>query len=191
MRFAFAVLALGATMQVHAAGTLAKDRAETRADGRIEVTSADFKAGARIPLRLSGYGTSRSPQLSWSNEPRAKTYAIILEDPDAATEKPYVHWVAWNIPATTTRLPGALKPDADLPELKGMVQGRNDRKDSTGYFGPRPPEGHPPHHYHFQVFALDAALDLPPDAKRDQLVAAMKGHVIAKGELVGVYQHVE
>ena len=67
------------------------------------------------------------------------------------------------------------------------MQGRNSRG-SHGYFGPRPPVGDPDHHYHFQIFALDKALDLPATADRDAFLAAAKGHVIAKGELVGTYR---
>jgi Raf kinase inhibitor-like YbhB/YbcL family protein len=68
-----------------------------------------------------------------------------------------------------------------------MLQGRTSRG-SPGYYGPRPPVGDPPHHYHFQVFALDSTLEVQPGADRDTLLAAMKGHVLAKGELVGEFQ---
>ena len=68
-----------------------------------------------------------------------------------------------------------------------MMQGRNSRN-SIGYMGPRPPVGDPPHRYSFQLLALDAVLDLPIGADRDQVLAAAKGHVIAKGELSGMYQ---
>lgn len=74
-----------------------------------------------------------------------------------------------------------------LTEPEGVLRGANDRG-YTGYFGPRPPEGDPPHHYHFQVFALDKPLDLPLGAGRDQLLSAMQGHVLVKGELVGTYR---
>ena len=70
---------------------------------------------------------------------------------------------------------------------EGVLQGRTSRG-SVGYFGPRPPVGDPPHRYHFQVFALDTLLDVPPGAERDTLLAAMAGHVLAAGEAVGVYQ---
>jgi len=74
-----------------------------------------------------------------------------------------------------------------LTEPEGMMQGRNSRN-SIGYFGPQPPVGDPPHRYSFQVLALDTLLDLPLGADRDQVLAAAKGHVIAKGELSGTYQ---
>ncbi len=110
----------------------------------------------------------------------AAAYAIIMEDPDAQAPKPFVHWVAWNISEPMT--PEGMNEKIKLPN--GVVQGANSRG-SVGYYGPRPPVGDPPHHYHFQVFAFDAPLDLPPGSDRDTLLAAMEGHVLAKGELVG------
>lgn len=70
---------------------------------------------------------------------------------------------------------------------EGLLQG-NGSRGSAGYYGPHPPVGDPPHHYHFQLFALDAVLTLPPGANREQLLDAIKGHVLAKGELVGSYR---
>jgi Raf kinase inhibitor-like YbhB/YbcL family protein len=71
--------------------------------------------------------------------------------------------------------------------VAGALQGRNSRG-SIGYFGPRPPKADPPHHYHVQLFALDAALDLDPNASRAKVLDAMKGHVLASGELVGTFK---
>jgi Raf kinase inhibitor-like YbhB/YbcL family protein len=108
----------------------------------------------------------------------AKSYALIVEDPDAPMARPFVHWLAWNIPGSTTELPEG------SPQV--AVEGENG-SGSMGYFGPRPPAGDADHHYHFQVFALDTTLNLAPGAKRDDVVEAMKGHVLAKGELVATY----
>jgi Raf kinase inhibitor-like YbhB/YbcL family protein len=80
-----------------------------------------------------------------------------------------------------------LQEQPRLTQPEGVLQGRTSRG-SVGYFGPKPPVGDPPHHYHFQVFALDAKLDVPAGADRDQLLAAMQGHVLAAGELVGTYR---
>jgi Raf kinase inhibitor-like YbhB/YbcL family protein len=112
---------------------------------------------------------------------------VITEDPDAKPITPFVHWVAWNIPADRTSLPEGLQEQPRLTQPEGVLQGRTSRG-SVGYFGPKPPVGDPPHHYHFQVFALDAKLDVPAGADRDQLLAAMQGHVLAAGELVGTYR---
>jgi Raf kinase inhibitor-like YbhB/YbcL family protein len=73
-----------------------------------------------------------------------------------------------------------------LTQPEGVLQGRTTRG-SIGYYGPRPPVGEPAHHYHFQIFALDSVLPLPWGADRDQLVQAIQGHVLAKGEIVGRY----
>jgi Raf kinase inhibitor-like YbhB/YbcL family protein len=100
---------------------------------------------------------------------------------------PFVHWLAWNIPATVTHLPEGLQEQLRLTEPEGVLQGATTRG-SPGYFGPRPPVMDAPHRYHFQVFALDTMLQVPPGADRDTLLAAMRGHVLAKGELVGLFQ---
>ena len=110
-----------------------------------------------------------------------------MEDPDAKPITPFVHWVAWNIPGSTTALPEGLQEQARLTEPPGLLQGVTSRG-SVGYFGPRPPVGDPPHHYHFQLFALDTELSIPPGSDRDTLLKAMEGHVLSKGELVGTYQ---
>jgi Raf kinase inhibitor-like YbhB/YbcL family protein len=98
-----------------------------------------------------------------------------------------VHWVAYNIPATANGLPEGLPADPRLLKPAGMLQGKNSRG-SIGYFGPKPPVGDPPHHYHFQLLALDALLDLKPGASRDEVLEAAKGHVIGGGEAIGTYQ---
>ncbi len=98
-----------------------------------------------------------------------------------------MHWVAYNIPADRTSLPEGLQGEATLSAPAALLQGRNSR-DAVGYFGPRPPVGDPAHHYHFQVFALDAELPVRPGAPRDEVIVAMSNHVLAAGELVGTYQ---
>lgn len=166
---------------------LAKDREETRAGGVMQVTSSSIAPQAAIPLRHSEYADGVSPQLSWSAVPNAKSYAVIMEDPDSKPITPFVHWLAWNIPAGVTQLSEGLQEQLRLTEPEGVLQGATTRG-SPGYYGPRPPVMDPPHRYHFQVFALDAVLDVPPGASRDQLLAAMRGRVLAKGQLVGTFQ---
>jgi Raf kinase inhibitor-like YbhB/YbcL family protein len=166
---------------------LAKDREETRAAATLTVTSNTIGAQAPIPVKHSEYADGVSPQLSWTAVSGAKSYAIIMEDPDARPVTPFVHWLAWNIPANVTHFPEGLQEQLRLTEPEGVLQGATTRG-SPGYFGPRPPVMDPPHHYHFQVFALDTVLQVPPGADRDTLLAAMRGHVLAKGELVGTFQ---
>ena len=182
----------GPMLEQAARGTnvpLALARPETRASGaaRISVSAAAFTANGAIPREQSEYGLGISPALSWSAVPGAASYAILVEDPDGSA-KPVVHWVAWNIPAGTTRLPAGLQERDRLSggTLEGIMQGATGRG-TVGWYGPRPPKGDRPHRYHFQLLALDRQLDLPLDATRDQLLAAASGHVLATGELIGTY----
>jgi Raf kinase inhibitor-like YbhB/YbcL family protein len=166
---------------------LAADRDETATRGTLQVSSSTIKQGGPIPPKHSEYADGVSPALSWSAVPGAKSYAIVMEDPDAKPITPFVHWVAWNIPGHVTQLPEGLQEQLRLTEPEGLMQGRNSRG-STGYYGPRPPVGDPPHHYHFLILALDQALAIKPGADRDELLAAARGHVIGKGSLVGTFQ---
>ena len=111
---------------------------------------------------------------------------IIAEDPNAKPALPFVHWVMWNIPANVTSVPEGVQEQARLSDPDGVLQGLTTRG-SPGYYGPKPPPGEAAHRYHFQVMALDTMLDVPFGADRDQVLAAMKGHVLAKGEVVGKY----
>jgi Raf kinase inhibitor-like YbhB/YbcL family protein len=154
----------------------------------MKVTSKAFAADSAIPEKHSGYSQSVSPELQWSGAPPStSTFALVMEDPDAKAmaPEPFVHWIAYNIPALTMSLPEGVPPTPDI-KSDGM-QGLNGTK-ASGYFGPRPPAGDPPHHYHFQVFALDAELPLKAGASKAALIAAMKGHVVGWGELVGTYK---
>ncbi|MEG3089405.1 YbhB/YbcL family Raf kinase inhibitor-like protein [Sphingomonas sp. PB4P5] len=150
------------------------------------VSSPAFGSSTPIPMRHSDYADGVSPALSWTAVDGAASYVIIMEDPDAHPVQPFVHWLAWNIPAGVISLPEGLQEQPRLTEPEGVLQGRTTRG-STGYYGPRPPVGGPPHHYHFQVFALDTMLSVPAGADRETLLAAMKGHVVGKSELVGTY----
>lgn len=158
-------------------------REETRADREITVTSPYMHAGAAIPARNTDYGEGISPVLHWTRVDHAISYVLLVEDPDAPKLKPFVHWLAWNIPVGVHALPEGIPQKIVMLGAEGMCQGLNSRG-RTGYFGPRPPQGDKPHHYHFQVFALDCTLALPDDADRGVVLAAMSGHVLAKGQLV-------
>lgn len=166
---------------------LAKQRAEASTKESLAVTSRTIHG--RIPDTHSEYADGISPQLAWNRVEGAKSYAVILEDPDAKNIRPFVHWVAWNIPGDVTSLPEGLQAQPRLTNPQGVLQGRTSRG-SVGYFGPRPPVGDPPHHYHFQVFALDRELDVAPGADRDEVLKAMDGHVLAAGEIVGTFQQI-
>jgi Raf kinase inhibitor-like YbhB/YbcL family protein len=169
---------------------LAIARPETQASATLTVKSPAFAAGAAIPPRNSDYHDGVSPALRWTGAPAGTaSFVLLIEDPDSAKGHPFIHWVAWNIPATTNALSEALPAERQLADPKGMRQGRNTRG-SLGYYGPRPPVGDKPHHYHVELFALSEILDLPVGADREAVLAAMSGKVVAKGELVGTYAQV-
>ncbi|MGY8564503.1 YbhB/YbcL family Raf kinase inhibitor-like protein [Paracidovorax citrulli] len=156
----------------------------------VAVHSPAFQDGQPLPPRFSAYHEGLSPPLAWDAVPNALTYVVIAEDPDSTPVKPFVHWVAWNIPASVTSLPEGLQVQPRLTDPEGVLQGATSRG-SVGYYGPKPPVGDPPHHYHFQVLALDKKLDAQPGATRDEVLNAAKGHVLAKGSIVGTYQQTQ
>jgi len=146
----------------------------------LTLTSAAFQSGARIPKRNSGEGEDLSPPLAWSGVPAgAKELALICDDPDAPTPKPWIHWVLYALPAM-------------LRELKegraafGM-EGPNDSGDS-GYTGPMPPKGNGVHRYYFRLYALDKNLVAEPGWTKERLLSEIKGHVLEQAELVGTYE---
>jgi Raf kinase inhibitor-like YbhB/YbcL family protein len=167
---------------------LAIARPETTASGTMTVTSTAFENGAAIPVLHSEYEQGVSFPLAWTPGPvGTMSYVLIMEDPDAAMPKPFVHWVAWNITATVTGLREGLQEQDLLTDPPGLRQGVTSRG-TVGYLGPRPPAGDPPHVYHVQLFALDSLLDVPlSGADRDQVLAAAAGHVVARGELTGTF----
>jgi Raf kinase inhibitor-like YbhB/YbcL family protein len=155
---------------------------------RTQLTSPAFPPNAMIPLVNSAYGDNWSPPLQWTAVAGAEAWALILQDPDAPRDEPFLHWMIWDIPGDATSLPERLSKAPRLDQPPGAVQGKNDHGD-WGYFGPRPPADDRPHHYHFQLFALGRRLGLAPESRLEQLIDALKGDVIAEADLVGLYQH--
>ncbi len=145
-------------------------------DARMQITSSAFGHGADIPAKFTCDGADINPPLQFVGVPvGTKSLALIVDDADAPGGV-FTHWMVWNISPRTNAIGEGSAP--------GGLQGRNDFG-KLGYGGPCPPSG--AHRYFFRVFALDRELDLPAGARRAQLDAAMKGHVIAQGELVGRY----
>ncbi len=144
--------------------------------GKMRITSSAFQEGASTPSKFTCDGAGTSPPLQIADVPSgAKSLALIVDDPDAPSGL-FTHWTVWNISPQTSTIGEGSTPQG--------VQGTNDFGKS-GYGGPCPPSG--THRYYFKIFALDRELDLPSGAKRGQLDAAMKGHVVAQGELMGRY----
>ena len=172
---------------------LAAVSASAQAPAVITVTSPTLKANEVVPIDHTADGRNVLPALMWSGAPAAtRQFALIYDDPDVAFGNPpqsFVHWVAYNIPGTATGLPGELPMDAVLtapPEIAGTIQGLSGFK-RTGYRGPAPPPGKP-HHYTWTVYALDAELKLDQGLNRNQLLEAMKGHIIGQGSLIAIYE---
>jgi para-nitrobenzyl esterase len=153
-----------------------------KSGAKLAVSSSAFKAGGDIPFENTQYQGNKFPGLEWSKGPAAtKSYAIIMQDTDAIVRNaPILHWTMFNIPATATKLDaGMTAPPA------GAAYGPNIRGAAQAYMGPRTPAG-PKHRYHFQVFALDTTVDA--SKSYDEIIAAMKDHVLASGETIGLGQ---
>jgi len=150
---------------------------------RVETTS--FVPNHEIPMRFAKEGENRSPALRITGAPPGTRELVLLcEDPDAPMLRPFVHWMVYGIqPAPEIVF---AEGAGNTREPSSYAQGENGDK-QIGYTGAAPPPGHGVHHYYFQVFALDAPLFLA-EPTRDDLVTAMEGHVLAKGELMGTYE---
>jgi len=150
---------------------------ESEGPDSLGLTSSDIRDGQQIPDKFTCNGANISPALGWSTPPAAtRSVALILNDRNAPLGS-FVHWVIFDMPATTLALDGSVPAVGQL--ANGARQGRNDF-DNFGYGGPCP--GHSEHHYVFMLFALDTKLNLPAGATRAQLDDAMKGHVLARGK---------
>jgi len=149
----------------------------------LELTSPAFRDGEMIPVQYTGDGRDASPPLSWNDTPPGtRSLAVVCEDPDAPRGT-FTHWVVFNLPAETRQLDEGFAGGETLPA--GAAQGKNGFG-KLGYGGPAPPPGKP-HRYIFKLFALDEPLGLRPGASRDELLAAMSGHVVAQAQLTGKY----
>ena len=150
----------------------------------MQLTSSAFTEGGSIPAEFTCEGKDISPPLKWSGAPaRAKSLALIVDDPDAPAGT-WVHWVLYNLPASTSELPeNASRP----PSILGSAaQGLNDFRRS-GYGGPCPPPGKP-HRYFFKLYALDSELSLRRGSTKKDLEKAMQGHILTQAQLMGTYK---
>lgn len=161
---------------------------ETLGGSEMRLRSEAFLSGGGIPRRHTAEGSDISPALRWSALPEGSaSLALIVQDPDAPTPVPWVHWVIYNISADEPGLPEAIPAVPRPEEPYGAIQGRNSW-DTVGYRGPFPPRGHGPHRYHFTLYALDATLELPSSLSRDALMRRMAGHILGTTELIGIYE---
>ena len=150
----------------------------------MQLTSTAFDNGGRIDAKYTGEGVDVSPQLAWSNPPGGtQGYAIICHDPDAPLVSPngtygFVHWVLYNIPATTT----------SLEEGSGEFTAGTNDFGNAAYGGPMPPNGHGEHKYYFWVLALDQAVELDGGLTLWQLLEKLEPNIIGMNRLIGTYE---
>lgn len=149
----------------------------------MKVTSSAFSDGGAIPAKHTGEGEDVSPALAWQGLPEGtKSVAVFCHDPDAPLVKPatygFVHWVLYNLPASTTSLD------------EGASEGTSGANDfgGSGYGGPMPPEGHGVHRYYFWVLALDQELNLPEGLTLWEFLDKAEPNIIGMNRLVGTYQ---
>ena len=149
---------------------------------RLEVTSTAFRDGETIPRKFTADGVDVSPALAWGNTPSAtQSFAIVCDDPDAPSGV-FTHWMVWDIKADRREIQEGVEP---TDRAYGIRQGENGFG-ATGYRGPKPPPGKP-HRYRFRVYALDERLDLRTGASRAEFDDAIDGHILAEGQLTGMY----
>jgi Raf kinase inhibitor-like YbhB/YbcL family protein len=176
------LVAGGASFPIGRSSTVSADQGSSL--GGFSVRAEAFNPGADIPRKFSCQGSDISPALVWTDPPAAtQSLVLIVDDPDASAGT-WVHWVLYDLPSSTRRLSEALRPTAEV--AGGGRQGANDFG-KTGYGGPCPPPGKP-HRYFFKLYALDSKLNLKAGATKPDVEEAMKGHVLAKAEVMGRYR---
>lgn len=150
----------------------------------MQIKSTAFEENGLIPRKYTCDGSDVSPPLTWTRPPAGtKGIALICDDPDAPMGT-WVHWVIYGLSPETQSLPENVPPQKTV--LGGAKQGINDFR-KIGYGGPCPPRGHGAHRYFFKIYALDIEIDLPPGATKQEVEKAMKGHILAEGQIIGKY----
>jgi Raf kinase inhibitor-like YbhB/YbcL family protein len=158
----------------------------------MTLTSAAWPDGGPIPAKHSQPGGDVSPALSWTNAPETTvSFVLIVHDLDAVTgggADDLLHWLVWNIPGAARSLPEHVPQGATLTDGSRQIS-------ATGpnYRAPGAPASGPPHHYVFEIYALDATIDVPavgasPAQTRAAVIAAMAGHVRGKGVFTGLFK---
>jgi Raf kinase inhibitor-like YbhB/YbcL family protein len=145
----------------------------------LEVRSSAFSEGEPIPERYSCDGKNVSPPLEWSVAPgEAKSLALVCDDPDAPSGR-FTHWIVYDLAPTLRKV--------NEGSAGGGKEGINSFG-KPGYGGPCPPPKDTAHHYIFRVYALDIASLGGTGLSKQDVEAAMKGHIVAEGQLTGIYQ---
>jgi len=174
------IAGISVTCQSETAEKTAKSKGKDKMG--FTLTSTAFVHGGNIPSQYTCDGVDISPQLAWFGVPDStKSFALICDDPDAPVGN-WVHWVLYNIPSEAREIKEKISNDAKLPN--GAQHGFNDFR-KFGYGGPCPPGG--THRYFFKLYALDTMLYLTGKVTKQNLLDAMKGHILGQAELMGKY----
>ena len=159
----------------------------------MRLTSTSFPDGGVIPVKYSQAGEQISPALSWTNTPPGTVSLVLhMHDQEGARNKTtddQLHWLVWNIPASTTSFPENVPTGVDRPDGSHQVSARN-----PGYMGPGAGAAGPMHHYTFELYALDTKIDIPagePFETRTNVIKAMQGHILGKAVYVGLFHRPE
>ena len=163
----------------------AKDQMNTKIKGgkTMEIKSTSFNHEEMIPAKYTCDGQNISPPLAWSSAPKeTKSFALICDDPDAPAGT-WVHWVIFDIPANVNSLPEKV---VKQEEIAGLGKNGKNTSGHYGYDGPCPPGG--THRYYFKLYALDTILNLNSGLSKEDLLKAMKGHILAEAQLMGRYK---
>jgi Raf kinase inhibitor-like YbhB/YbcL family protein len=177
------VLAVAGTASAQAG----RGRGRGPAQPGLTLTTTAFPDGGVIPGRFTAsVDNPVSPKLEWTHVPAGTvSFTLVMHDPDVARQRKtedMLHWLVFNIPGSANGLPEGVPANPQLPD--GTIQGKNGGG-TVGYRGPGAPPQGPNHHYTWELFALDTKLTLGPDATRDQVLAAIDGHILGKAVLVG------
>jgi Raf kinase inhibitor-like YbhB/YbcL family protein len=164
----------------HARDMAVADTALTGINASIEVSSSAFGYNEPIPMQYTADGEGLSPPLEWRCVPlNAEAVVVLVEDADSPTPLPMVHAIMWDLPGTDASLPEGTLPDKRCAGKDALA---------ATWLPPDPPPGHGEHRYVFQVFALDTVPRFESRPGRTELLEKIKGHVIAKGLLIGTYE---
>ena len=155
------------------------------------LTIPGWPDGDPIPVKFTQAGEQVSPEMKWTNVPKGTvSFLVHMHDPDVArnkTTEDQAHWVVWNIPGTATGLPENVAKGADLPDGSHQISASGPQ-----YRGPGAPASGPPHHYTFEVYALDTKLDVTVTADafetRTAVMKAAQGHILGKAVYVGLFR---
>jgi Raf kinase inhibitor-like YbhB/YbcL family protein len=161
----------------------------TGVNASIEVSSEAFGYNEPIPPQYTADGAGLSPPIEWRCVPmNAEAVVVLVEDADSPTPRPLVHAIVWDLPGSDASLPAGALPSARASEDPASEHlGRNSALSAT-WLPPDPPPGHGAHRYVFQVFALDIVPRFESRPGRSELLDKIRGHVIAKGLLIGTYE---